>query len=348
MMKHIALCALSIASLFIVSACLGGGGSSRSASAKPGWVMNPKKSDQYLYGVGSSENGDRESAKDEAQRDLVSQIRVGVSAVRTQNILSTRTETKNTMVARLDMQVDDVIQTTVNITDLPGIEVEQQRDMAGVTYILCRMDRAAWARSIRLKVNDLDGKISSAHDTVKNLMGEKLNVLQQAMRLYKELMPLFSKRKMLEERYSLASLNGMLPSPPVDPVEIRARLATLLSDITVALPTDAAIQPLVPQIIEACAQRGLRVVSDRAQAMLILDFKVTETSRIINGMIKLRGTASGSVIERANGRHLGGVDISGSGSSADKVEARRRMMQSLSRQIATALEKQLFTYLTRL
>ena len=134
MIKHLFI---AIVSIFVLSACLGGGGSSRShGGAKPDWVMKPKKSEQFLYGVGSAKNGDRESAKNEAKSDLVSQIRVGGTAVRTQNTLLSSQKTADSMVERLDRKVDEVIKTDVNIADLPGIEVEEEKDMGGVTYVL--------------------------------------------------------------------------------------------------------------------------------------------------------------------------------------------------------------------
>ena len=340
----------------LICSCTGGtgGGSARSQSASggmdgaPAWVMNPPSSNQFLYGVGQSALGDRESAKDQARRDLSSQIQLSINAARSEQILINVQKTKNSLAERLDKKIDDQVRTLVKLDDLPGIEVEEQVDTKKTTYVLVKMDRAAWARSIRLEVVELDSKIESAHSTVQKHMASGLNKLQQAMRLYKELVPLFSEREILEDRYRLAAPQSTLPVCPVDAVMIRTTLATLLLDITVSLPKDPSVSAFLPALTEACTSRGLQVLDDPAQAALNLDFKVAEVKRVIDGSVKLEGTASGSVKERSSGRHLGALEARATAGSGSEDAARRQLLFKLGKQIAVELEEQLFTYLTRL
>lgn len=349
MLKQIsALCGV----MLLLTACVGGGTSgtrsSRAADGAPAWVMNPPKSGQFLYGVGQAAVGEREAAKNQARRDLTSQIQVSINASRTDRILINQTKTKNSLAARLDKMVDDQVRTQVKIDDLPGIEVEEQVDGKKNTYVLMKMDRAAWARSIRLAVVDLDGKIESAYNTIKQHQAEGLNELQQAMRIYKELVPLFSEHEIEEDRYKLAAPQSTLPLPPVNPVEIRTKLATLLLEISVSLPQDKSVEDFMPALTEACTSRGLQVVENPKQAVLNLDFKVKEVKRVIDGAVKLEGTASGSVKERVSGRLLGALEARATAGSGSEGSARRALLQKLGEKIAIELEGQLFTYLTRL
>ena len=341
------LCVCTI--MLMLVACGGGGSTARKGSDKaPAWVMDPPKSAQFLYGVGQAALGERESAKDQARRDLSSQIQVSINAQRTERILRNQTKTLKSLAERLDKMVDDQVRTQVKIDDLPGIEVVEQVDGKKNTYVLMKMDRSAWARSIRLAVLDIDGKIESAHNTIKKHQAQGLNELQQAMRIYKELVPLFSKREIEEDRYRLAAPQSTLPAPPVDPVMIRTKLSTLLLEISISLPQDKTAEDFMPALTEACTSRGLQVVENPQKAVLNMDFKVKEVKRVIDGAIKLEGTASGSIKERVSGRLLGALEARATAGSGSEDSARRSLTQKLGEKIAIELEGQLFTYLTRL
>ena len=346
--RFMTVCAL----VLVLAGCTGGGGSSTrgtlSSDGAPDWIKNPPKSGQFLYGSGAAALGERESAKDQARRDLTAQIQISISAQRTDRILTSATQTQNSLTTRLDKKVDDQVRTQVKLDRLPGIEVVEQVDGKRNTYVLVKMDRAAWARSIRMAVLDLDGKIESAYNTIKQHQAQGLNELQQAMRIYKELVPLFSKREIEEDRYRLAAPQSSLPNPPVDPVMIRTKLATLLLNVTVSLPQDKSVEAFLPALTEACTSRGLQVLEDPKKAVLQLNFKVKEVKRMIDGLTKLEGTASGSIKETASGRLLGALEARASAGSGSENSARRSLLQKLGEQIALKLEDQLFTYLTRL
>lgn len=349
MRKHLTLMAIALLGL---SACFGSGGSatrggSSHAGDKPDWVMNPPTSNQYLYGVGIADAGDHESAKDQARRDLASQIRMGVNSIRSERTLASKTQTRKSIAESIERKVDENVRTDVQIKDLPGIEQEQRVDGKTNTYMLVKMDRQAWARSIRLRVNELDEKIQTAYDTIQNNMADDLNELQQAMRIYRELVPLFSKRQMWEERYQLAAPQSSLVAPPVDPVMIRTKLATLMSEITVALPQDPSSKKLLVGLTETLANRGLQVLDNPTHAMLQMEFSVSEVKRIIDGSVRLDGTASGSIRD-SKGRVLGALEARATGGSSTAAMARDNMFKNLSKKIVDELAEQLFTYLTRL
>jgi hypothetical protein len=149
---------LSFVSLTAVMVSLGGcgnllperGKSSQKNQAVPAWVLSaPLDSREWFWGVG--EGPELDTAKRAALKDIAAKLRVSISGQ-----LESQVTVDNN---KVDRQARTRISEEVQKTEFSNYVVDKTAQAANGFYVLVKVDRQAFIRDLKSKLNDLDARM---------------------------------------------------------------------------------------------------------------------------------------------------------------------------------------------
>jgi len=134
----------------ILTGCTSTGGVKQEAAPVPAWVLNPPRDTAAaLYGVG--EGSSRDIAKSTALKDVAAKLRVTISG-QLENQVSVRNE-------QVDRQALSRVSEVVQKTEFSQYSIEQTAPGGNGFYVLVKVDRQAFIREVKGRLDSLDAGI---------------------------------------------------------------------------------------------------------------------------------------------------------------------------------------------
>ncbi|MFW5845357.1 MAG: hypothetical protein ACOCXJ_03935 [Planctomycetota bacterium] len=327
--------------LALLSAC----GASRSQADLPLWVQQPPSAPGREYAVGRGVV--RRLAVDQAVAGVLAQVEVSVRSDRHDSSTYRSEESTDTPRSeRLRMAIAEEIRTTVDLEDVQGLRIVREHQGPGGEFmVLAELDRREWARGLRHRVQLVDEDLAAAWQAFQAAAPQQESAIGTLLRLRRRVLPLAVERDLLERRHAVVAPGSSLPEPPVDPARIQEQLATMLDSLRIALDLDEDLQALAPELINALAGAGFTVTDDPARAQLIVGLDLGLSQRRIDGLVRLDGMLTGTVIDAASRQLVCGLRSNERASAADAELARQRLLRDLAPQAAAALDAELMAQL---
>ncbi|MHC5068494.1 MAG: hypothetical protein ACYTF0_07875, partial [Planctomycetota bacterium] len=229
---HLTFALITIA---VMAGC--GGGRNTAQPGPPAWALEPPTAADTLYGIGSAQRGQRQSAIDAARVDLISQIEISIEGLRSDRSASRAHSTGDgSFSATIEMEIEEQIVSQARLDDLPGVRVERTEDTLDKTWALVAFDRHGWAVSLRLQLAEVDRTLAATASAAADISPtDSTNRFASAARIYQQTLPLIVEREYLTRRLRLAAPTIPIAEPPVDIDAIRAQLRAVIGELTVAI-----------------------------------------------------------------------------------------------------------------
>ncbi|NVK39105.1 MAG: LPP20 family lipoprotein [Gammaproteobacteria bacterium] len=326
-----------VAASLMFTGCMSNPSKKSSSGATPDWVVNEPVRGGHVYGVGSAQvYGDAaralQQAQDAARVTMVQKLKVTISGSFSQDTQEVRQTGQQTQLMKT---VRNTITSTIPNAELDNVVVEENFvDQANkVAYSLVHLDRVKAASKLRqrisdldLKVTDLNQKIATNQDTLKQLQG-----LMPALKWLEQ-------REQLSEQMQLVDVNNR--SVPKDEmlVAVEDRIQNLFDALVVNLvPSNQDGTKMRDGLVEALTDLGLRISKQSPH----LTFRYAANLRPVEKGGRFIVFASGKVsIEDANGRTLSSFTREAKGvSAASSEQAEFKAVQGLAEVLGQELAK---------
>ncbi len=315
------------------------------AETAPAWFQHPPHEAGWLYAVGSAGPTEADAALTRARQDLVSQLSLTIRSSSTSSeTYSSQEATGQGRAERLAQAARSQVQAQASAEDLPGVQVVERVEQAKASYVLLRLDRQAWASDLRIRIADLDAKLTTEAAAITALpIDTPAHRLTAAGTQIRRLLPLLVERDECLTRLRIALPGSAMPPDAINRAALDNRLENLLADLTVTLPADPSVKPLEAQLINSLRAVGLRTVPAGQAGVLTLPLTLATRSETISGQIRIDGQLTGSLslAAEAGGTQLGGISLAERASSTREDVARERLYQKLAKSLADDLDRRL-------
>ncbi|MGK0443426.1 MAG: hypothetical protein ACJA1U_000351 [Bermanella sp.] len=315
--------------------------SKKPSSATPDWVVNEPVQGGHVYGVGSAPvYGDSaralQQAQDAARVTMVQKLKVTISGTLTQDTQEVRQTGQQTQLMKT---VRNTISSTIPDAELDNVVVEENfvDKTNKVAYSLVHLDRVKAASKLRQRISDLDmqvtdlnNKISTSQDTLKQLQG-----LMPALKWLEQ-------RERLSEQMQLVDVNNRRAAKDDMLVDAEDRIKGLFDRLVVNLiPSNADGSKMRDGLVSSLTDLGLRISGQSPH----LIFRYAASLRPIEKAGRFIVFASGKVsIEDANGRTLSSFTREAKGvSAASSEQAQFKAVQGLAEVLGQELASSFVT-----
>lgn len=284
--------------------------------APPAWALAPPAdSAEWLWGVG--EGPDADSARRAALKDVAARLRTRVSAS-----LDSQTRVDN---GRVSQQIQSRVTEDVARTEFSQYTVDKTARAGNTAHALVRVDRAAFLRDARTRLEPLDRQAREARDTL-----DKATPLERLLSLQR-LQPALTQATSLAYLLQGADPAGKAPPALALYLELQQRAARAPDDVSFHIVTNAADQDIARALTAYINEQGARVGAQAADRAATLQITCEQTRETVYGnhMARLGVTLA---VRDERGRAVASRQYTVSGASRlDYHRARQAAVQNLDK-----------------
>jgi len=310
------------------------------AQSLPDWVTQPPQRANMAYGVGSMEvygSPDQalKRASDFARADLVSRLKVTISATNSSRI-SEYTSDGDT---RLQKNISQAVSSTIPTVTLDEVIIKDTFVDDQYAYALAELDRAAAASRLQSQMRQVETELEMMRAAQVTGTG-KLERLQQQL----PALALFAQHDQLAEQYAFVDTSRQRPQAPEALRSYRKDILAAVKSLEVRLVLlDDGARIMRGGLFETLTAQGLRL-SDTSQPDLSFEVSATLDSQqqagnyyvFANARVNLRdgsGKVLSSFAEKARG--VSGVQQNALNKASEKLA------EQLSEELAATLTERL-------
>ncbi len=306
---------------------------------RPSWIDQLPQEEGKLYAVGGGMKGRREDARRKALAELASSLKVHVQSDTTVSEGElTKIGPGGERVGRAWSNYKSEARLTVD-RDLTYASIAAEAESGKDTWALAVLDRVAWAAKLRQEIGTVDTQLQAESGRLAEAGGG----LRPAARALRAVGPLAARRDTLISDLALADPQAQPPACPIDVMALFQTCAKGLATVTIRVE-GAPDAVFASRTQEAMTKQGL-AVNDKTGSVL-LRLALRETPRKLpNGWTSIAVAGSATVVDPNNGNISGSLQIDAKGVDIDAAQAREKMLNKASAEIASAISDQLIDLL---
>ena len=302
------------------------------AQSLPGWVTKPPADNAKAYGVGSMEvygNPDQalKRASDFARADLVSRLKVTISATNSSRINEFTSDGET----RLQKSVSQAVSSTIPTVTLDEVIIRDTYVDDKYAYALAELDRVAAANRITAQLRDVEQELNQLRTSEVTGTG-KLERLQQQL----PALSLFAQHDQLAEQHAFVATSRTQPRVPQDLRDYRTGILADLKDLDVRLTLlDDGARIMRGGLYETLTNQGLKL-GDSTEPDLTFEVSANLDSQRQDGNYYVFANARVNLRD-SSGRVLSSFSDTARGVSGIQKNALNKASEKLAEQLSAEL-----------